>query len=291
MMHVNLGAFFFMKTIFLTLILTFIVPLAYGQSDLEKMVTTERAFATAAVENGTKSAFLEFMAGDSVVFTPSKASGKAVWSARTETKSYLVWAPNFADISSNGILGYTTGNWQWAKGKTDEPTAFGNFVTVWLRQPSGQYRWVSDIGVDHAKPDKYTEELSPPRLSDGGNPRNIQASGSANRFYEIAERQGIAKAYAEYADSDIRFFRDNDLPGSGINALIERVKKSGGTIAFPKRSVFFESADIAYVNSSYTLTAGKGTTESGNFLQIWKFIDGRWKIVLDIFKSVPPNPN
>ena len=276
-------------SVFILVILT-VIP-AFAQSDLEKLVGTERAFAKTALEKGTRSAFLEFMSSDAVVFTPDRTLAKPFWTARPESPAALIWAPNFADISSNGILGYTTGNWEYrAKGREDAPGAFGNFITVWVRQPSGQYRWVVDIGVNHAKSDKYSEDFAPPKPG-SGNPNNISAADSANRFYEMAAKQGIQKAYSTFADNDVRFFRENEFPASGRGPLLERVKKNRGTFSFPKRSVFFESADIAYTNNPYTFMPDNGPVETGNFLQIWKLIDGKWKIVLDVFKPVPPKTN
>ena len=275
-----------MKISVFVLVLLTVIPV-FAQSDLEKLVATERAFAKTALDKGTRSAFLEFMSGDAVVFGPDRTLARPFWTARQESPAALVWAPNFADISSNGILGYTTGNWEYrAKGRDDTPGAFGNFVTVWVRQPSGQYRWVVDIGIGHAKPDRYTEELLSPKTG-SGNPNNVSAADSANRFSEAAAKQGIQKAYSAFADNDVRFLRENEFPATGRNALLDRVKKYKGTFTFPKRSMFFETADLAYANNSYTFANEDGAVETGNFLQVWKFIDGKWKIVLDIFKPVP----
>ena len=104
-------------------------------------------------------------------------------------------------------------------------------------------------------------------------------------------KQGVQKAYEGFLDKDVRFFREDDFPGVGRADLLSRVKKHKGTMSFPKRSVFFESVDIAYVNNNYTFTSDKGIVETGNFLQIWKFTGGQWKIVLDIFKPVPQKAN
>jgi ketosteroid isomerase-like protein len=270
------------------LLILFACVSAFAQSDLDKLVETERSFARTAIEKNTKAAFLEFMTSDAVAFVPEKARAKDYWSARTENSAALLWAPNFGDISSNGILGYTTGNWEFRpKGKTDEPVAFGNFVTIWLRQPSGQYRWVLDIGVDNPKPERYSDAFTPIASSSKGNVRSISAADTANRFYEMANSVGLQKAYSQFADNNVRFYRENEFPAIGRSSLIDRVKKDKGTIAFPKRSVFFESDDVAYVNNSYTFLSEKGEVETGNFLHIWKFSGGQWRLVLDIFKPVP----
>src|ERR1051325_9460741 len=92
-----------MKTLYLLIILLTLAASALGQSDLDKMVATERAFAQMAADAGTKSAFLKFMAPDAVVFEPDKVSANIVWSKREESADKLSWAPNYADISSNDI--------------------------------------------------------------------------------------------------------------------------------------------------------------------------------------------
>jgi len=278
-----------MKIVRLTALILAFSFVGLSQTDLEKLVATERSFARTALEKGTRSAFLEFMSGDALVFVPDRTVAKPFWTARPESQSALIWAPNFGDISSNGILGYTTGNWEFrAKGKADEPSAFGTFVTVWLRQPSGQYRWVVDIGVSHSKPEKYTEEFAGPKSPGAGNPGNVSAADSAARFFEMAGKQGVDKAYATFATEDVKFYRENEFPDVGRSKLIDRIKKPRGIYTFPKRSVFFETADVAYVNNTYTFTPEKGSVETGNFLQIWKFIGGKWKLVLDIFKPLAP---
>src|SRR3982750_2287082 len=136
-----------------------LVAKGIAQTDLEKLVDTERAFARMAAEKGTRTAFLANMTDDALVFGPDKAYGKPVWSARadgTPGVPLLSWEPNYADISANGILGYTTGNCEFRpKGKDDSPSGFGEVGTVWLRQPDGRYKWVVDIGVGHPKPEKY----------------------------------------------------------------------------------------------------------------------------------------
>jgi len=278
-----------MRIFYITALIVSFYSFCYSQTDIGRLADTERLFAQTALDKGTRSAFLEFMSGDAIVFVPERTVARTFWTARPESQSALIWAPNFGDVSSNGILGYTTGNWEFRpKGRNDPPTAFGNFVTVWLRQPSGQYRWVVDIGINHPKPEKYTEAFSTPPSASGGNPNNISAADSANRFFEMVSKQGVERAYSTFANEDVRFFRENEYPAIGRSKLIDRIKKPKGTYVFPKRSVFFETADLAYVNNTYTFTPENGNVETGNFLQIWKFVGGKWKIVLDIFKSIPP---
>jgi ketosteroid isomerase-like protein len=280
--------FCIMKTFYLFLLISGLAISAFAQSDLDKMVETERSFARMASERGTKAAFLQYMAPDAVVFDPEKTNAKAVWTEREESAALLSWAPNYADISSNGVLGYTTGNWEYRpKGKSDNPTAFGDFFTIWLRQPSGQYRWVLDFGVGHAQPDKYSTELTQPTTPTSTS-KSTSAAEYANGFFSTAASQGLKKAYERYAANDVRFLRLSEYPGMGRKALVAEAVKTKAPLAFAKRSVFFESADLAYVTNTYQTTNDKGVAERGNSVQIWKFRDGRWQIVFDILRPIPP---
>jgi len=260
-----------------------------GQSDLQKLVDTEHAFARFAAEKGTKSAFLEYLTVDGLVFVPDKANGKTFWRSREESPSLLSWAPNYADISANGILGYTTGNWELrAKGKDDVPSAFGEFITIWLRQPDKGYKFVIDIGVSHDRPAKYSSEwVTAADKETDLNAKNSSAADIVYRFFEIANQKGLAKAYEAFAAPEIRMFREDKFPTVGKKNVLAEVKKQTGTVNSAKRSVFFGSGNIAYTNNTYTGTKGGKVVEKGNFVQIWKLRAGRWQIVLDIFKHVP----
>jgi ketosteroid isomerase-like protein len=273
---------------FLILILVLIVTAGgFAQnSDLQKLVETEQAFANLAAERGTKHAFLENMTDDAVVFTPDRTLAKPFWAARGESASLLSWAPNFAAISSSGLIGYTTGNWEFRpKGKDDAPAGFGDFITVWQRQPDGRYKWVIDIGIGHEKPAKYSTEWT--TYSDKiieTNENKSSAADFANRFYELAGSAGLMKAYKQFAADDIRLYREGEFPAIGKAKIGELINKDKGKFAFAKRTSFFGSADLAYINNSYTVAQADGKVVKGNFLQIWRLRNGRWQIVLDIFK-------
>ena len=73
----------------------------------------------------------------------------------------------------------------------------------------------------------------------------------------------------------------------GRDKLLSFIRNSKTRTTLTKRTVFFGSADLAYVTNSYSQVKQDKSVEKGNFMQIWKFIDGRWQIVLDIFKPVP----
>lgn len=277
-----------MKNSFIVLFIVLMVGVAYPQTDLQKLVDTEKAFAALAAEKGIKEAFLANMSDDAILFLPDKVSGRPYWLSRGESPEIILWAPNYADVSSNGILGYTTGNWEYrGGGKGDAPSAFGEFVTVWQRGADGRYRVSVDIGISHDKPEEFNTYVSAPSYPASGNEKGTSAADTANSFFEIIGESGLSKAYQTYAAKDIRSFREGAFPIIGKNKLLSFIKKGKTLTKLAKRTMFFGSADIAYVTNTYTQTKRDKSVENGNFLQIWKFIDGRWQIVLDIFKPIP----
>jgi hypothetical protein len=259
-------------------------------ADLQKIVETERAFARYAAEKGTKASFLEFAADDGVMFAPNAVNAKNYWNARGEWEGLLAWQPDFADVSSNGVLGYTAGPWEYRpKGKTGAPVAFGHFITLWQKQANGNYRWVLDTSVSHSKVQVEGVEWQFPFDAGAGDSssKNSSAGDVATAFFEVAAQKGIGKAYKTFVADDVRLYRENKLPIVGKDNALSEIKKEKSSVVFAKRSTFFGSADLAYVTNTYTLTKPDKTTEKGNFVQIWKLRGGKWQIVLDLFNPIP----
>ena len=225
-----------------------------------------------------------------MVFVPDRTNGKEYWTARAPNASLLSWAPNYVDISSNGILGYTTGNWEFRpKGRTDAPTGFGEFITIWLRQPNGKYKFIVDIGVSHDKPAKYSTEwaTSAEKIKDP-NANNSTPADVSNGFLQTAEEAGLAKAYGTFGANDIRMFREGKPPILGLKEVLKSLRSSKASVRFARKSTFFGSGDISYNLGTYVISQDRKVIENGNSLQIWKLIRGHWRIALDILKPVPP---
>lgn len=269
----------------------FLTAGVFGQidKDLQALAETEKAFARFAAEKDTKSAFLEFAAPDGIMFYPNQVNAIAYWKTRDKSPSLLSWQPSFADISSNGVLGWTTGPWEYRpKGKDDAPVAWGEFATVWQRQPDGKFKFVVDLGISHEKaPVDGVTWKSPTGSKKELNERGISAGDSAAGFFELANKNNLSKAYKDFAANDIRILREGKMPILGKDNFLAELKKNKIKVAFAKRSVFFGAADLAYTTNTYSLTRADKTVEKGNFMQVWKLRDGKWQIVLDIFNPIP----
>ncbi|HEY0461634.1 MAG TPA: hypothetical protein VGC97_21025 [Pyrinomonadaceae bacterium] len=272
---------------------TSIVKSALTKNDLQKLVETEQSFARAAAEKGTRSAFLEFLADDGIVFAPTESNGKLVWKARPESPALLSWNPAWADISSDGRLGYTTGGWEFRpQGKTGNPTAFGDYVTLWQKQPDGTFKAVLDIGITHSS---SGFALAAPKFpSDAGTGAKSVKNGVNNgTLTSIFSNKSIANGYFNYLADDCLVLRDGNLPFYGKqNAFLalERLDKDYPPSSFLNfnGNVSKIFGNLMYIWGVYQLSDSDKSIKKWNFVQIWKNRGGKWQIVLDIFNPIPP---
>ena len=138
--------------------LSLLTASAAAASDFEDLVAAERAFAADASARSVREAFLAALAADGMVFAPGPVNGQATWQARPENKARLEWAPEWAEVSADGALGYTSGPWRFTPEGGDKPAAFGHYLSVWQKQADGQWKLLIDHGVSHA------EQAFPPQV-------------------------------------------------------------------------------------------------------------------------------
>lgn len=249
------------------------------------MLDAEQAFAEMAKKDGSKTAFLAYLSEDSLIFQPDRTNGREFWEKAKPSESLLSWFPVYADISVNGTIGYTTGPWEYRPKKDAEPVAFGDFITIWEMRGE-DYKAVVDIGISHDKANiSRPENVASPPADPKAAENKGYAGDAATAFYEMLGLGFTAKAYKQFADDNIRLYRDGVQPALGKKAAVSLAGKS--KLKITKRISFYGTSDLAYVTNRYEIINGKVITETGNFLQIWKFTGGKWKIVVDVFAALP----
>ncbi len=123
-----------------------------AESKRMEIINTDKAFSAMSAEKGMREAFVAFAADE--VIKPQDG-GQPVIGKESLMRSFegapardfvLTWTPLKADAS--GDLGYTFGNWE-RKFKTpsgSDTTVYGNYVSIWKRQPDGSWKYVFDSG-------------------------------------------------------------------------------------------------------------------------------------------------
>jgi ketosteroid isomerase-like protein len=104
---------------------------------LGSLVDSERAFARAAAELGTLTAFRTYLADDAVLFRPRALNAQQWLREAPDIPGLLSWEPVVADVSAAGDLGYTTGPWEYRQDPDGAVQSNGNYFTVWKKQTDG----------------------------------------------------------------------------------------------------------------------------------------------------------
>ena len=118
------------------------------------LIRTDIEFYNISQKEGTGRAFIDF-ADDSVVLLRQdrfpvigKSEVIKLYEGRENNITPLKWKPVKAEVSNDGTLGYTYGNWEFAskdkKGKDE--ILYGNYVTIWKKQKDGKWKYVLDGG-------------------------------------------------------------------------------------------------------------------------------------------------
>ena len=114
--------------------------------------TTERNFEKMCLEKGITNAF-HFYADSNAVINRGSDSliyGKEAIRHFYEKKNYtgatVKWKPDFIEVSGDGTLAYTYGNYVWKLKKEDGSVSefTGIFHTVWKKQKDGSWKYVWD---------------------------------------------------------------------------------------------------------------------------------------------------
>jgi hypothetical protein len=257
---------------------------------LVSLVEAEKGFARTALIRGIREAFLQFLAANSLVFNPSPMNGRTLYEKYDDKGRRLIWEPVFATISRSEELGVTTGPWELKKSATDRDSiAFGQFVSVWKKQPDNTWKVILDVGIDHPPPKTIApklqllpaEEAIP--NSDPNMPRPIL--DRAEQTFLEALKADAGAAILAAADNGVRIFREDSFPAVGKSAA-KLMPNSDHTRT--TRSIFggttSTSGDLAYRYGSYS-SERENVSERGYFLSIWRVDSKRdWKLLLDLQK-------
>ncbi len=114
----------------------------------------EGRFAQAVAKGGGK-AFAEWFADDAVALNNGRApvlgrtsiTRDAQWKA---AEYQLTWIPESAQMGPSGDMGFTWGHYEGhAKDKAGQPVVTsGRYITVWRKQPNGQWKVALDASAD-----------------------------------------------------------------------------------------------------------------------------------------------
>jgi ketosteroid isomerase-like protein len=107
-------------------------------------------------------------------------------------------------------------------------------------------------------------------------------------FAARAATAGLRAAFVEFAAPDAMLFRAGVGPIRGPQAIGESFAEAGdATLVWaPEAGEVAAGGDLGYTWGWYTFSAG-GKSSTGNYVSIWRRIDGRWRYVIDLGVPAP----
>ena len=135
------------------------------------VIAAELAFARAAREKGTWTAFREYATRDAQWPGPRWENVQSALKGAADPAEPIVWQPDQVWASCDGSFALSSGPATYPTGKRSR------FATIWQRQNNGEYLWVLDQGFDleagYAVPEMIAArvaECPPGRLTRSGLP-------------------------------------------------------------------------------------------------------------------------
>lgn len=117
-------------------------PAAYAQprrplsANPSAVVKAQLALARLAREKGQWTALRETADKDAVLFAPDAVNAPAWLRKRADPRQPVDWQPRRIFTACDGSYAAATGPWAGPDG------AGGSFITIWRRQPKGDYKWL-----------------------------------------------------------------------------------------------------------------------------------------------------
>lgn len=114
------------------------------------MIEADRAFSKMSEETGMKHALMQFIDSKGVLLRPNAipiAGAEAIdyISQGNDTSYTMTWEPNGGTTAKSGELGYTYGVYS-LKPKNKDTVFYGTYVSIWKRQPDGNWKFVLQSG-------------------------------------------------------------------------------------------------------------------------------------------------
>jgi ketosteroid isomerase-like protein len=280
--------------------------MAAGSGAQEALAAAERAFARTSAEQGVKPAFLAYLGDDAVIFRPRAVPGRKWMQDRPAPAIRLAWSPSFVQVSQAGDLGYTTGPYELRSADPkDTDVAYGRFVTVWRRQPDGNWRVALDIGVPTPKPKdpaagvggatEYGRLLAAvPAAAASDAAKERSALLTADRvFAATVAGEGAPATYAAHLGEGARLLRADTSPAVGAEAIRTALVANPFNVTWqPLEGGVSRSGDLGYTYGTASFSHQVGSpAHDAAYLRLWERAPGGdWKIVLDLLNPVPPPP-
>lgn len=262
--------------------------------DIGAIVAAEHAFADDIAEKGLRDGFLDNLGEKSVIFRPTPAAAVAVYESMGDAPGLLSWEPTLADVSASGDLGFTTGPWEFRTSADAEAVAFGQYVTVWIKNSDGVWKVAIDVGTPNNPPAGPPGELKRRGYERVRSPYEPAATfegvlDAERDLWTKSSTLGFGPALSAMGAPDMVVLRFGAPPATGPDAAL-RLGHEARASWEPGGGSVSESGDIAYTYGVVVYKGDEGdrAVARASYLRIWEILpSGTWNVVLDLTNPLP----
>jgi ketosteroid isomerase-like protein len=255
---------------------------AQDTSAVASLVAAELAFASRLAESDEKTAFLEVLARDAVVFRPGLVEAREWYQTRASRPMQLSWSPAVARVSAAGDLGFTSGPYRAYAIGSSRSVGEGYYLSIWRRERGGPWQLLTDLGVETDAPDEPLPAAMSPRRGLAF-PDAARARAALLEADETWSRRGSrAKDAERLADPGIRVLRGGRPLATGgpaaAAAMTASTKEPGATGLVAVAT----SLDFGFTRG-LRLEPARGGATRVHYVRVWATdADGRWRVLADI---------
>ena len=253
-----------------------------GNADAVSLAAAETAFAAHSVRTDMREAFLAWFAEDGAwVDSGWKPARPALASWPAAPAIVLDWRPVHTEVAASGELGLSTGPWKRTpKGKPGEPR-YGQYVSIWRREPGGAWKVEADLGIGNREPTFWEAPLEAlPSIIPGAFPAD-RIEDAERRFAAVRRSRGARAAYEQFGSERVRRYTDGS-PAVGKAAVLSALgTEPEAAEAIVERSETARSGEFGYARGHYARDA-TSQDASAYFLRAWRAEAGQWRIVMAV---------
>ena len=260
-----------------------------SMDDARSLAAAETAFAAHSMREDMRAAFIANFAADGVFVRGGWANAREWLTPRAAPPIVLDWRPVHTETASSGDLGLSTGPWRLSsRNDPNAAPAFGQFVSIWKREPGGPWRVLVDLGISHPQSLFWDRPLETVAVAAEPAAASDTIEVAEGRFAEEAARKGPRAAYAKYGSSALRLYRDGVAPMVGKEAALAWPGLDEPRAWHVEKNEAARSGDFGYARGSYSTAPGAAT--AGWFLRAWHREAGAWRIAMDVANAAAPAP-
>jgi len=260
--------------------------------DPAELVKVEHDFAAAVAAHGMNAGFRQFLAPDGIIFRPGPVNGLNYLKDKPESNARLTWEPEYAEMTSDGDYGWTTGPWSLSPDSTQPPGLLGQYLSIWQRQSDGSLKLVLDLGIVYPERRQVADIGFATLPAFSAEPLTSGALGAAR-----AELMGLDSLCASaIAAPDVLLLRTGQAPIMGATARVEYLaNKPGVATCFPIFAAVATHGEFGYTYGTGQFLPDEADSdefEPVGYARLWKRdAEGIWQLAADITVPLPVEDN